>query len=207
MKFVLTISSIAMAAIAAADQGVSWSSYNLTSSGPESITIGYQFDVTTALNVTALGFFTNPNKGDKTFADSHEVGLWNAAGTLLASATVTDSSTLIGMFKWTSITPVTLLPGIGYQVAGFTPDPGDLWAYGDSFNSPGADFQGYTEAPGIANALGWFSYAPVFSEPLNTYHKMYGGGNIMTAAVPEPAGYAVLAVGALGLLARRRRRV
>jgi hypothetical protein len=149
--------------------------------------------------VNALGFFTNPAKGNDTLAQSHEVGLWNSSNQLLASATVTDSSTLIGMDKWTSIAPVVLTPGTGYIVGGFTPVGGDEWAYGNY-----SQYGGLTSAPGIANALGFFTYSSTFTEPTGTFWQMYGGGNIMTQAVPEPAPFAVFGLGALGLFARRR---
>ena len=209
--------TVGSCATAQAQQGVSWTSYQFSSAGGAPITIGYRFDVTAPVTVIGLGFFTDPNKGvvapDFTLGDSHEVGLWSVIGgvhTLLETTVVTNSSTLIGMFKYNLTKPISLgVTGSNdyYEVAGFTSDDG--WAYGDSFDpSPTgtSNFNGYAVAPGLSNALGWYTYASGFTEPLGTAHEMYGGGNVLLGAVPEPAPLAVLGLGALGLLLRRRRK-
>ena len=46
--------------------------------------LGYKFSVNSDIDVTALGFFDYNNDG---LAYSHEVGIWDAAATLLASVT------------------------------------------------------------------------------------------------------------------------
>lgn len=191
--------TLGLAAAAVADPGVSFTNYP-AAAADGNITIGYQFDVTSTVTVYALGFFTNPNKGNNTLAESHEVGLWDPSGTLLATTIVTDSDMLIGMDKWSSIAPQVLTPGDGYIVGGYTPVNGDEWAYGDY-----SQYTGLTSAPGISNALGYYQYAGTFTKPTGSYWQMYGGGNILTNAIPEPTPFAALGIGALGLLIRRRR--
>lgn len=210
MRTLITLALASACVAASAQQGVSWTDYT-SSSTDQGITIGYMFQTSASATVDALGFFTDPNKGSTTLVMDHEVGLWSVVGgvhTLLATTTVTDSSTLIGMFKYSAIKPLSLAALGGsdyYEVGGFTTGGTDSWAYGDTFNAPCAQFNGYATAPVITKALGWFTYNSTFTEPLGTFHAMYGGGNVHFAAVPEPASCIFGLVSVAGFLARRKR--
>ena len=48
-------------------------------------TLGWQFKVNTAIDVTALGVFDSGQDG---LVESHDVGIWDSTGNLLVSATV-----------------------------------------------------------------------------------------------------------------------
>ena len=176
-----------------------FTSYNNAAADGD-ITIGYSFDVLKPISVVGLGFFTNPNKGNDTLNERHQVGLWDGSGNLLASTIVSDSDTLSGHFKYSAISSVTLTPGKAYRVAGFTALGGDQWGYGNV-----SDFPGLTNIPEITNTLGIFTYAPSFTFPTSPNWPMYAGGNMQIATTPEPASMAALAIGGLAALRRRRK--
>ncbi|HSY18343.1 MAG TPA: hypothetical protein VK815_08420, partial [Candidatus Acidoferrales bacterium] len=81
-------------------------------------TYGFQFQVTTPVTVTALAAF-NPNApagipGAPYVGGDVYVKLWTEAGTLVASATITNGTLPMAgtFFSATSITPIVLQPGI-----------------------------------------------------------------------------------------------
>jgi Domain of unknown function (DUF4082) len=55
-------------------------------------TLGFSFDVITTTTISGLGFF---DAGSDGLINSHQVGLWTAGGTLLASATLDNSSNIV----------------------------------------------------------------------------------------------------------------
>lgn len=86
-----------------------------TSTGNNSF--GWQFTLSTTVTVTDLGFFDNGNNG---LVNSHQVGLWNSAGSLLASTTlasglsgtsVVASASGLGAYRYNGVSPVVLTPG------------------------------------------------------------------------------------------------
>jgi hypothetical protein len=84
-------------------------------------TIGWTFSTATDITVTELGFF------DQTPADplsqTHEVGIWDASGTLLASITVGTNDPLDGSFRYHTITPFDLVSGITYFIGAAITSP------------------------------------------------------------------------------------
>jgi len=58
---------------------------------------GINFSVNAPVTVTGLGYYDDFGDG---FLHSHEVALYNAAGTLLASGTVTSADALAGNFRY-----------------------------------------------------------------------------------------------------------
>ncbi|WP_449244553.1 DUF4082 domain-containing protein [Desulfobacca acetoxidans] len=101
--------------------GFTWHFYSDT-------TIGWQFDLSSQVTVTALGFLDL----DGNVVDSHPVGIWNATGTLLASATVQPTDPKTDGFLFHDIAPVVLPAGSGY-VAGALPTPNDTWGNGAAY--------------------------------------------------------------------------
>lgn len=80
-------------------------------------TLGYSFYLDEDANLIELGFYDALGDG---FNEDHEVGLWDEFGTLLASVVVTNNSRLDSLFRWEAITPVELIAGVQYTIAGFT---------------------------------------------------------------------------------------
>jgi hypothetical protein len=78
-------------------------------------TLGWTFESTNAFAVTQLGCFA------KVFevyplVTSVQVGLWNNSGLLLASNSITPTSSLVNQTRYESITPVALAPGQVYHL-------------------------------------------------------------------------------------------
>lgn len=85
-------------------------------------TVGAAFGVTNNVTVTALGCFDyllGPGQG------AVQVGLWNSSGSLLASNTITTSSTLFNQSRYQAVTPVFLAPNQTYFLGRSRPtEPG-----------------------------------------------------------------------------------
>jgi hypothetical protein len=165
-------------------------------------TIGWAFDVTTSVNVTALGVWDEASNG---LNEAHDVGLWAADATLLASTTVpaglaADSAvaSAVGLGQWLfeDIPALTLAPGhylIG-SVAG------------------NDDFRTFEESialnPALANldsgkfAVGAVLQFPALDETAqNPSDFSLFGPNLLIEAerVPAPATLLLLGLGLLGL--------
>ena len=75
---------------------------------------GWQFRVTNPITISALGLW---DEGSLPLEISHQVGLWTLGETLLATATVDNTSTPVtsaspdGRWLFTDITPIALAPG------------------------------------------------------------------------------------------------
>lgn len=94
-------------------------------------TIGFAFSVNTAVNVTALGYW---DEGGDGLVTSHDIGLWDSTGTLIATLIVPNGTggTLQSGFRFVNLgAPVALAVG-NYVLGGFTgvPPTGGL---GDRF--------------------------------------------------------------------------
>jgi len=76
-------------------------------------TFGYDFTVNSSIALSALGVFAPSGH----FAENHPVAIWTAAGSLLASTTVTNASTPVrsadsaGDWLFSPINPILLMPG------------------------------------------------------------------------------------------------
>ena len=169
-----------------------------TLSDTRPFTLGYSFTLSDATTVNALGYWVGDN------LTSHRVAIWDMSGNMLTSGTVTAADTLLGNYRYDSIAP--LLLGAGSYVIG-----------GEFF---GGNFP--TNLTGVNNAstYGWTQdrYAGVgFTFPTSTSSGGYGQQGIamvnfsvlQTAAVPEPATWAMMLIGfgGIGVSLRRRKRV
>jgi hypothetical protein len=87
--------------------------------GDPSANFGWTFSLSAAVTVTALGDY------EVRGGSPAEVGIWDASGNLLASATVSASDPVTDGFNFVAIGPVTLPAGSGYTIGGwFQPTPG-----------------------------------------------------------------------------------
>jgi hypothetical protein len=169
-------------------------------------TLGFSFTVASAQTITALGIFDDNGDGLNGAAN---VGLWDSSGNLLASAVVPagTAGALDGLFRYASISPFGLTPGATYYVGGYEPDDNasslNTFQGGSGFYNPAVTV--------IEDQYSDFDYA--FSFP-DTSEGAAGGAwlganfELGSAAVPEPAPWAVmlLGVGVVGGVLRRRTR-
>lgn len=172
------------------------------------LSLGFSFTTSSALKVTALGYYDDGGNG---LAQSHNVGIFNTLGALVGSATVAagTAATLDGHFRYVAVTPFTLAAGQTYVAAATTGGSDDPWAYG----SIGGSIAGFTANPAIsigANAaLYHYQNDDVLRMPSQHYsnYSVYAGPNFQTAAVPEPASWAMMisGFGMVGAMARSRR--
>ena len=179
---------------------------------PDTFNLGYQFTANGSnVMVTGLGVFDNGSLSNFTIGANGPipelVGLWDVSNSnlLVASATVDGSSTQNGFWAFTALSSaVTLNAGDTYVVGAqggefyyaalipITVDPAITYV-ADAFVTP-TDLSTLQE-PTLTEGLTSTGDAGLF------------GGNIETAAVPEPMSLSLfgMALTGFGLLRRRRR--
>lgn len=188
------------------------SALSFTSSTPNSAAVtstrGYVFNVlsSSGINVTGLSFY---DAGGDGLNESHDVGLWDASGNLLASATV-PSGVLAsldgnGLFRVINISGVFLAQGINYRVgAVFEANSADTQANNLTGISTPSELQ-YVSGAFINNGVASLTF------PTGNLASGLPGGSFefATVAVPEPATIAMLALlsgGSAAMWYRRRQR-
>ena len=161
--------------------------------------VGWTFQPQDNIDVTALGAFDYlvPGRGGV------DVGLWNASGALLASETITASSTAVDQSLYQSTSPVLLAAGQTYYVAAYS----TTGTFSAVVVTPGSAPNGYaTMSPEIQ--LGQVAYSAnsgfVFPATLDgVAGDAIIAPNFEYAVVPEPSVWALLGAGALVFLRRR----
>ncbi len=148
------------------------------------VTAGTVFDVNNPLTINSVGVFDFGNDG---LMEAHEIGIWNAAGSLLASANIPAGTTasLRDGFRWVDLSsPLTLSAERGY-VIGAEYTATDSSAQADILGTRATIDSNFTL---VRNALG-----SGFGFPGGTQPGISGffGPNMSgsTASVPEPASW------------------
>ena len=173
-------------------------------------TLGIRFTTNSDLLITQFGYFDNLGDG---LNQAHDVGIFNSAGSLLASATVPQGvgGVLIGHYRYVSLTtPFALTANTLYVLAGVTSGLADPYAYG---NGTDGSLVGFSTDPSISIANDAARYVQqnvnTLQFPTDVYkpYTIYGGPNFESVAVPEPATL-ILTASTLGIvgLGRIRRR-
>ena len=173
-------------------------------------TVGWKFSTSQTMDVSGLGFWDQSNH---TLGYSHDVGLWSSSGSLLASTTITATSTPVssvgqGQWLFNEITRVTLLPGIYYVGA----------SYGSNDNKDDYAFEvtNIQTAPGVTyisgkGGLGSGLTFPTLDNPPYSINSYFGANLEFSPpnTVPEPTSFALLGLGGIGMAigAYRRRRM
>ena len=165
--------------------------------------LGYEFSLSNAATVNALGSYDHNGDG---LSGTYTVGLWDVAGTLLASATVGTGDQLASSFRWADITDITLGAG-NYIVA----SAGD-WNNGDEYF-----FSGSFTTNQLTYVTDRFNFGTTFTFPvasLGGYAPGFLGGNVSFASttsttstsVPGPLPILGLAA-AFGFSRKLRKRI
>jgi hypothetical protein len=117
MKFLLSLAALAVTCTGLA-QGTSEAILGYYANGVggyANATVGWTFQSTNALAVTALGCFANVFE-DNLGVTSVQVGLWDDSGLLLASNSITPASILFDQTRYEAIPLVSLSPGQVYHL-------------------------------------------------------------------------------------------
>ena len=168
-------------------------------------TLGYSFNVTSTVTIDGLGIL---DVGADGLNNTHQVGLWNGSGTLIASTTVGPGSSNAeasasgaGDFVYSNISDLTLVSG-DYTV-------GALYQIGDTdpvvFNASGIFSN---DANVTYGDLQWINTGS-FQEPTNSgssNDRYFGPGIHIASQVPEPGILALLGLGLIGFKIAKQRK-
>ena len=180
-----------------------------TTLGNGPFTLGWSFDVTSAITVTDLAVY---HDNGAALLESHDVGIWNAAGMLVVSATVNAGPCgvldQLGFQEWCIV-------GVKAALAPGTYTIGAVW---NSLLDP-MIFPGTLAGEGIANVNGpsvsflqnEFVAGGVLTDPTNSTGDTmsYFGPNFAYASgtTPEPGTLVLLGSGLLGAMGILRRKL
>lgn len=181
--------------------------------GSPTFTVGYSFHVNSDVMATALGAYDYLANGLNGRAD---VGLFSAAGELLASVSITGTAgQLIDSFRYGALTaPVRLVAGADYVLGSWSNDPNSFFngnygaVEGGSVKlaaDPRITLTGNRDIPNVTGLV-----FPSRS-PLNQHTGSFGPNmlieDVSVAPVPVPAAGLMLlsGIGAVGAVRRRNR--
>ena len=166
-------------------------------------TLGWSFNVTSTITVTDLAVY---HVNGAALLESHEVGIWNAAGGLVVSAFVPAGPCgeldQVGLQEWCDVAARAVLTPGTYTI-------GATWNSGlDPMIFPGQ--VGNVNGPNVAFIQNEF-IAGGFAEPINTTGDLnsYFGPNFEygSTTTPEPGTMIMFGTGVIGLAGVIRRKL
>ncbi len=180
----MVLAALASSTIAVAPSSAAPSSepaFTLTSTGrhnslSSSYVVGYDFTVNSEIVLTDLGLFDQDNNGRLDEPTAPPVGIWNAAGALLASTTIPIGTTAEANVFYRSVNPVTLQPGV-YTIGVLNYAGGERFTYDTTVTSP----------PEISFGQGRFIKSTSLARPTQkrTTLAAYFGPNFKFSAADE----------------------
>jgi hypothetical protein len=144
------------------------------------LTIGYEFSLSNAATVNALGSYDYNGDG---LSGTYTVGLWDVAGTLLASAYVGTGDQLASSFRWADITDITIGAG-NYIVAS-----AGGWINGDEYF-----FSGSFATNQLTYVTDRYNLGAAFAFPVTSnggFAPGYLGGNVSFASTTSTTSTSV----------------
>ena len=169
---------------------------------------GWQFEVTEEVFVNSLGFFdvfgATDTAGVAGLLNDHFIGLWTDSGSLIASATVTNSSTVeasaspLGQWLFEDLTDKVILKEGVYRIGATFADRDDDFAILASLQSTTPLINFLTGAQASGTGL-------TFPDQLISVGGGVFGPNLSVTAVPLPASWLLLMSGIGGIVLLRRR--
>jgi len=153
-------------------------------------TLGYTFRADEEMIVSALGAY---DFGQDGFTISHQIGLWDAGGTLLASTVVEGSDALVDRFRYSDIAHVRLAAGGTYMLGAADYGFGDGYLLDASVASaPGVTYlnSNYLEGFGLQRPTKLGAPGGYFGP-----NMIANSAASMTGAVPEPSTWAMMLIG------------
>ena len=156
--------------------------------------LGWKFTTNSPVTITKLGFYDDLQNG---LTQNHDVGIYNAAGTLLVSTTVLPTDPLTSWFRFHDIIPLTLPGSEDFYIQGVTES--ENYTYNPT---------GFVVNPSISfdNFAWFFPHASVLKFPNYSDLITIGdfGPNFDTTPVPLPPALLLFGSGLLGLGGWRR---
>jgi PEP-CTERM motif len=153
-------------------------------------TVGFKFTANAKLKVLQVGWFAT---NGTTINASHQIGIWDVAGNLLGSATVTPGAADPSGFRYANITQFFLFAGQDYFIGGR-----DLTSDGDSYRTGVANLTTNTNISFLGTAVsstnGGFAF-PGTVNANNTGGRFGPNFQFSVAGVPEPTTWAMLILG------------
>lgn len=179
---------------------------NVVSDGRDFV-LGYAFSVDNETLLNALGVFDVDSDG---LAVSYPIAIWDTANTAvpLVQGTVPGGvgGTLVGSvagngsWRMTSVAPTSLLPGNQYVIGMFRQGGSDNWNFGTPTPQPGINYIGAREL--FTGGLAFPTSDTGTNRHFGPTFGLLGDGG---SSAPEPASLALLGLGVVGFLARRRK--
>jgi hypothetical protein len=205
-KFVLGVLLVALCGalplLAAPQPGIVFANLTGESLANGPFTLGWQFDLSQSITVTALGAFDDSQDG---LAESHDVGIWNSAGNLMGMTTVSAGTVdpLVNQFRYSSVS-FTLGPGT-YEI-------GALWLDGADNNTFQGDVTSFTTGTGVSFIQNSYIAGGTLTDPTNTVDNeaAFFGPNFLyntNNSTPEPGTLVLLGSGLLGAVGVIRRKL
>lgn len=194
-RYLACAAAAALALVGASAQAYSGPGLTVTSANAlplysAGFTLGWEFQTSDNITIDGLGVYDATGLG---LTSAHDVGLWDASGNLLASATVAAGTAdpSVAGFRYVSTAPVALSQGQYYIGASYQ-DVSDALIF------PGVSGSSFTTAAPVAYLQSTYEVGSSLVDPTNGNGSPgYFGPNF--TMVPEPSQWALMMVGVFGL--------